>query len=268
MSEAYPGDEYLTDTFVEDAEIGVELPDTDDYPWFLAIQKTNWILLLALRLTNKLRVFDEGSLDVGVRTGKFWDGSTLRTYAASSGNTLADDKAHIYIYINSAGTLVITEYAAFPDHKDEFHIRLADVTTSSGDITGIVDCRGQNLWNMPVTGGSCANVGAAGGVTFVLTATLAAGSTVQIHNANAPFKYRVTDAWSVAKSADGGTWKLTDGTDDITDVVTVTGTDKTIDRAGTIDDAKHEIAASGSLSVVGDGANADVEVYVLCVRVA
>jgi len=55
---------------------------------------------------------------------------------------------------------------------------------------------------------------------------------------------------------------------DITDAVTVTGTDKTIDRAGTIDDAYYEIAASGSLSVVGDGANADVEVYVLCVRVA
>ena len=106
------------------------------------------------------------------------------------------------------------------------------------------------------------------GIPFILTATLVAGSTVQIHNADAPFKYRVIDAWSVAQSADAGTWKLTDGTSDITDAVAVTATDKTIDRAGTIDDAEHEVAASGSLSVVGDGALADVLVYIQCIRVS
>ncbi len=49
--------------------------------------------------------------------------------------------------------------------------------------------------------------------------------------------------------------------------MTVTAVDKTIDRVGTIDDAYHDIAAGGSLTVVGDGANADVEVYILCMRV-
>jgi len=60
----------------------------------------------------------------------------------------------------------------------------------------------------------------------------------------------------------------TDNTNDITNTVTVTGTDKTINRAGTIDDSKYEIAANGSLSVVGDGANADVEVYIQAIRVS
>jgi len=105
-------------------------------------------------------------------------------------------------------------------------------------------------------------------VPFILTATLTAGNTVQIHNADAPFKYRVIDVWSVATSADAGTWKVTDGTNDITDAVAVTATDKTLNYAGTIDDAYHEIAANGSLSVVGDGSLADVIVYIQCVRVS
>lgn len=109
---------------------------------------------------------------------------------------------------------------------------------------------------------------AAGGIDFIFSATLSGGNTVAIFSADAPFKFRVLDAWSIAKSADGGTWKVDDGTNAITDTVTVTGTDKTINRATQIDDTYHEISASGSLRVVGDGANADVTVYVRCMRVS
>lgn len=105
-------------------------------------------------------------------------------------------------------------------------------------------------------------------VPFMLKATLTAGNTVAVFNSDAPYKFEIIDAWSVAKSTDAGTWKLTDGSNDITDAVAVTGTDKTIDRAGTIDDTYNQIAASGSLSVVGDGSLADVDVYMLCVRVS
>ena len=124
------------------------------------------------------------------------------------------------------------------------------------------------MWRTPITGGDWADSGTCGGGPFILKATIASGADVNIYNANAPFKFRILKAWSVATSADGGSWKLTDGTNDITDTVTVTGTDKTIDRIGTIDDAYHEIAASGTLTVDADGANADCEVYVLCMRVS
>jgi len=360
MAETYPTDNALLN-LASDSETGVEYIETGKAPYYLEFRKLLYRLLLAAKRANDLRVFDEGSLDIGVKAGKFWDGSTPRTYSGSTGNTLADDKAHIYVYISASGTLVIDEYGSWPPATVN-HIRLADVTTSGGDITSIVDARDHHQFFSPgslldepefysdeagasveimamhwdsaspapadamkiglygeddgsnkteygritltiddetdttedaslsfsvmvgssltsqgdfvgtesanADGKSLANVGANGGVTIVLTTTLTAGSTVQIHNSNAPFKYRVLDAWSVAKSADGGTWKVTDGTDDITNVVTVTGTDKTINRAGTIDDAKYEIPASGSLSVVGDGANADCEVNILCVRVA
>jgi hypothetical protein len=104
------------------------------------------------------------------------------------------------------------------------------------------------------------------GVPIIWKGTVTSGATVSL-TTDAPFKFRVLDAWSVAASADGGTWKLDDGTNDITDAVTVTGTDKTINRAGTIDDAYYEIAATGTLRIVGDSANADVEVYVMLMRV-
>ena len=115
-----------------------------------------------------------------------------------------------------------------------------------------------------------ANYAAASGgaISFILKAELTGGNTVSIFSGDAPCKFQIVDAWSVAKSADGGTWEIDDGTNEIIAAVTVTGTDKTINRAATIDDAYHQIALAGSLRVVGDGSDADVFVYLLCIRVA
>jgi hypothetical protein len=83
---------------------------------------------------------------MGVKPGKFWLGTVLVNYAGSSGNTLADDKANIYIYLNSSGTLITNEYSSFPDMAATPHIRLAQVCTSDGDIDSIIDCRaGHNI---------------------------------------------------------------------------------------------------------------------------
>ena len=98
-------------------------------------------LLLATRRANDLRVYDEGGLDIGVKEGKFWLDTELISYVGSSDNTLADDKANIYIYLNSSASLVINEYSSFPDMATTPHIRLAMVSTSGGDIDSITDCR-------------------------------------------------------------------------------------------------------------------------------
>jgi hypothetical protein len=103
-------------------------------------------LLLASRRANDLRVYDEGGLDIGVKPGKFWVGTQLISYDGSSGNTLADDKQNIYVYIDSSGSLVTNEYSAFPNMTTTAHVRLAQVTTSGGDIDSITDCRaGHNI---------------------------------------------------------------------------------------------------------------------------
>jgi len=94
-----------------------------------------------------------------------------------------------------------------------------------------------------------------------------------IYNANAPYAFIVCDAWSVATSADGGTWKLNNGAagagTDITNVVTVAASDKDIDRITSIDDAAYAIGAAGSLSVVLDGGGAlDCLIFIKIARLA
>ncbi len=136
-----------------------------------------------------------------------------------------------------------------------------EAINSSGEAVDIVDdiVSGEHVANQ---------ANGTGGLPVIFAASLTSGNTVAIHNNSAPFKYRIIDAWSIATSGDGGSWKLTDGTNDITDTVTVTATDKTMNRVGQIDDAYHEIADSGTLQVVGDGSNADVIVYATAIRVS
>jgi hypothetical protein len=117
-------------------------------------------------------------------------------------------------------------------------------------------------------GSKAANASENGGLPVIFTAVVAGGQTVAIHSGDAPYKYRVIDAWSVAQSSDGGSWYLDNGTNAITDTVTVTATDKAIDRAGQLDHAFHDIGNNGTLRIVGDGANADVAAYVMAIRVS
>lgn len=147
MTEQYPSDATLL-ALTTDTETHVEYVNTLQSPWYLQFRKFLYRTLVCATRANDLRVYDEGALDIGVCAGKFWDGHTARSYGGSSGNTLADDKANIYVYLSADGTLVIDEYSAWPSEKIN-HIRLAIVTTSGGDITAIEDCRGQHMWYSP-----------------------------------------------------------------------------------------------------------------------
>lgn len=145
MTEVYPSDNELLN-MQSDSETGVEYIPTGTAPYYLHFRKLLYRLLLAARRANDLRVYDEGELDIGVKPGKFWLGTTIINYAGSSGNTLADDKANIYIYLNASGTLITNEYSSFPDMATTPHIRLAQVCTLGGDIDSIIDCRaGHNV---------------------------------------------------------------------------------------------------------------------------
>ena len=197
MAEAYPSDNELLN-ITSDSETGVEYIPTGTAPYYLHFRKLLYRLILSARRANDLRVFDEGDLDVGVKSGKFWVGSSAVSYSGSSGNTLADDKANIYIYLESDGTLIINEYSAFPDMADEAHVRLAIVTTSSGDITSITDARDYHNISIPYGAGGVAktieahtaddaltasesgsvhtNLGAVGTVTLTLPASASAGT--------------------------------------------------------------------------------------------
>jgi hypothetical protein len=152
MAEVYPSDNELLN-MQSDSETGIEYIPTGTAPYYLHFRKLLYRLLLAVRRANDLRVYDEGGLDVGVKPGKFWLGTELISYTGSTGNTLADDKANIYIYLDSSGTLVTNEYVSFPDMATSPHIRLAQVSTSGGDVDSITDCRAGHNIVMPYGAG-------------------------------------------------------------------------------------------------------------------
>lgn len=85
-------------------------------------------------------------------------------------------------------------------------------------------------------------------------------------------KTRIIDAWGlntgVAAHATDDTWQVKNGADAISDVVAKTATVNGVVRVSTIDPAKAEIDASGTLRITAaKDTNAAVTVYVLGIRV-
>lgn len=145
------------------------------------------------------------------------------------------------------------------------------VVTDPDDVTIQVNGSDQ----IEVIGGSLdgtqaaevADVNVIGGlpVLFRIAAAALTGDT----DVTMTHKVRVVDAWCVATAAGGAgdTITIKNGATAITDAMDLNVSDKVVVRAGTIDDASHEIAAAGTLRVTG-ASGATAAVYVLAIRVA
>lgn len=225
MAEVYPSDNELLN-IQSDGETGVEYIATGTAPYYLEFRKLLYRLLLATRRANDLRVYDEGGLDIGVKEGKFWLDTELISYVGSSDNTLADDKANIYIYLNSSASLVINEYSSFPDMATTPHIRLAMVSTSGGDIDSITDCRAGHNALVPYGAGGVkktieahtsddtlttaesgsvhSNLGATGTVTLTLPASAPSG-TVFSFAVQAAYEFRIDPGTATIRDDSGQT---------------------------------------------------------------
>ena len=225
MAEVYPSDNELLN-IQSDSETGVEYIATGQAPYYLQFRKLLYRLMLALKRANDLRVFDEGGLNIGVKAGRFWLGTELKSYAGSSGNTLADNKEHIYVYLDSAGSVVTNEFSGFPDMEVTGHIRLAVITTSGGDITSITDWRMGHNFVVPYGSGGIkkaieahtandmlsaaesgsvhTNRGASGVVMLTLPATAAAG-TFFIFAVQAAAELRIEPGSAAIRDSSGQT---------------------------------------------------------------
>lgn len=223
MAEVYPPDNELLN-LQSDSETGVEYIPTGTAPYYLHFRRLLYRLLLATLRANDLRLYDEGGLNVGVKAGGFWSGTDLIEYAGSTGINLADDKASIYLYLDSAGNLVVDEYGGFPDMAVTPHVRLAIVATSGGDIISITDCRGGHNVALPYAAGGIrraieahtaddtltmaesgsvhTNLGAAGVVTLTLPATPGEGTELTFA-VQAPYELRVDPDASAIRDDSG-----------------------------------------------------------------
>jgi hypothetical protein len=110
------------------------------------------------------------------------------------------------------------------------------------------------------------NVNGGAGV-FLLTQQTVSGTASYAVVGQAEFPFRVVDVWAVGTAAGGGgdTLNVENGTDPITNDLDISGADKTVVRAGTIDDAYHKVSKGGSLNVT-TASGAVALVYILCAR--
>ena len=97
MAEVYPSDNSLLN-MQSDSDTGVEFIATGQSPYYMQFRKLLHRLITATKRANELRVYDEGGLNIGVKSGSFWFKTDLIEYGGSSGNELADNKDDIYIY--------------------------------------------------------------------------------------------------------------------------------------------------------------------------
>ncbi len=225
MAETYPSDSELLN-LQSDGETGVEYIPTGTAPYYVHFRRLLYRLLLATRRANDLRVYDGGGLNIGVKAGKFWLGTTLIDYAGSVGNTLADNQVGIYVYLDAQGNLVANEYSGFPSMATTPHVRLAIVSTSGGDITSIADCRaGHNIavphaagglrrtveahseddtLLAPESGSVHTNLGVTGTVTLTLPAGAAEGTEFTFA-VQAPYELRVAPGAAAIRDDSGDT---------------------------------------------------------------
>jgi len=176
-------------------------------------------------------------------------------------NELAADRTVTLPLLTGDDTFVFNDFAATLTNK-----------TIDADSNTVSNVNGDEL--DPVAVPSAGNASdTVYGVPVIFEAYISnQAAAVNIYNANAPFKFRIVRCWSINRSADGGTWKLNNGAagagTDITNAVTVAANDEDIDEPTDYNDAVLSIAASGSLSIVPDGAGLlDCSIFIEAIRV-
>ena len=148
---------------------------------------------------------------------------------------------------------------------------LGDGFLIGNDVWGFIDDNGNFVIQKPkgtniATFG--ANVGLAGKAPVIRAIVVPDGATGNVDTV-LTYGFRVVDVWVVKTTGAGGasdTITVLSTGDAITDAIDINIADKVMARAGTIDDAKHEIAAGGTLRVTrtkSSGANVACIVYVL-----
>ena len=105
------------------------------------------------------------------------------------------------------------------------------------------------------------------GIPFVITAVNGGSADVTVI-ATTSFKMRILDAWSISsKASNSGTWKLTDGTNDIISTVSYGTSDNDVARVDSADATYYDVAGAGTLHLINSESTDTSVVHILAVRV-
>jgi hypothetical protein len=202
----------------------------------------------------------EGSIFVGDATNKAvaLDASTDTQVLVGNGTTITSVALSSDVTMDNAGAVTIENDAVTTAKILDSNVTEAKIAPNT--LTGTV-------------AGNVADDGVIGGLPILFRIATDGGATAN-KDITMTHKVRVIDVWSVnlAIGTTSDTVQVLNSTNAITNAMDISGADTSLVRAGTIDDAYHEIAASGTLRVTEtDGGGTDsppLVVYVLAVRVA
>ena len=194
---------------------------------------------------------------------------------ASNVATVTDAKTDTQILVGNATTLASVAVSGDATLANTGALTIATDAITTGKIlaANVTEAKIATDSLTAIVAANVADANATGGIQLLFRIDTAGGATANT-DVTMTHKVRVIDAWVVNRAAGtaGDTITVSNTASAITDAIDISPGDKTIARAGEIDDANHEIAASGVLRITEtDGGGNDspaTTVYVLAVKVA
>lgn len=145
MAELYPDDSALL-ALDADEHTGVEYIPTGRSPYYLEFRKLVQRTLLAAARANDLRVYADGELTVGVRSGRCLIGGSPIDFDGVTEVPLVNN-ATTHLWLDDQG-VVQAGQSGLPTDRTAF-VPLAAVTTEAGAIAQLADLRGEALLAVP-----------------------------------------------------------------------------------------------------------------------
>jgi len=149
MTELYPSDGELNAlSGTTDGEQEVLFVTTGESPYYTSFYKMLSRLLKVARRAGDLRVYKDGDLTFGVRSGRFFNGDTTVDYSGAAAQALTNNATN-YIYLTAAGALTVNT-TGFPVPSVTPHIPLATIVTAAGsyDFDDMTDYRGRAIFGV------------------------------------------------------------------------------------------------------------------------
>ncbi|MBI5723187.1 MAG: hypothetical protein HZA50_04455 [Planctomycetes bacterium] len=146
MSELYPPDIELNDlSGTADAEQEVLYIPIGQSPYYTSFYRMLYRLCDVARRAGDLRVYKDGDLTFGARTGKVQNGTNSIAIAATAGNALTDDATnYIYYAISGSTASLVCGTNGYPLAGSTPHVPLASIVCAGGiySFDDITDARG------------------------------------------------------------------------------------------------------------------------------
>lgn len=131
-----------------DFDTGVAYPAANADPWLIPFYQFGYQILNALaEVANNLRVFndDAGGTTIGVTPGRCTINGVVTTYAGGTISLTDNDTTYIWLTDGGAGAGALGSAIDGTGWTGSDHIKLAEVTVASGEVTAILDRRVEQM---------------------------------------------------------------------------------------------------------------------------